>query len=288
MTTETLERRVIKAQVSRTPTDGRGTFDFEVHPFEIDLDNERIKNFTNVGPGRGASVPVDYQHTLEEIDPGGTIGIAKVAQPGDSLAGTVKLDIESNPMAMAVYERLLLPEGDPLRLAEVSIFYAFEPAKAFKGEKGELVQVDCELLGLAVVHKGAQRTAIHNVKNATPIGTATIDVVPHFVGPFAEWLQGQTVTAGADWTYDMESLVTKAGRVLSQKNESKLRQATDLLNQVLESVGMTSAEESAKETANAEEPEGANAEEPTPEPETPDARAQWADLLARLGREGAR
>jgi len=278
MTTETLERRVIKAQVSRTPTDGRGTFDFEVHPFEIDLDNERIKNFTNVGPGRGASVPVDYQHTLEEIDPGGTIGIAKVAQPGDSLAGTVKLDIESNPMAMAVYERLLLPEGDPLRLAEVSIFYAFEPAKAFKGEKGELVQVDCELLGLAVVHKGAQRTAIHNVKNATTtstaIGTAYIDVAPRLTEAWAGM--------------GLFQVDAKAGRVLSQKNESKLRQATDLLNQVLESVGMTSAEESAKETANAEEPEAANAEEPTPEPETPDARAQWADLLARLGQEGAR
>jgi len=284
MTTDVMERRVIKATVSRTPTDGRGTFDFEVHPFEVDLDNERIKNFTNVGPGRGASVPVDYQHTLEEIDPGGTIGIAKVAQPGDSLTGTAKLDIEENPMAMAVYERLLLPEGDPLRLSEVSIFYAFEPSKAFKGEKGEHVQVDCELLGLAVVHKGAQRTAIHNVKNATAntaaIGTAYIDVAPRFSDEWAG-LVGYGTTTTDSLTGSVLFAAEKAGRVLSQKNESKLRQATDLLNQVLESVGMTSAEESAKETANAEEPEGANAEEPTPEPETPDVRAQWAELLAR-------
>lgn len=54
----------------------------------------------------------------------------------------------------------------------------------------------------------------------------------------------------------------KAGRVLSSKNETKLRQAADLLTEVLAGVESTSDEDDeAKSTAKAEEPPGAKAEE---------------------------
>jgi hypothetical protein len=337
MDTATLERRVLKATVTATPTDGQGIFDFEVYCFEIDSDNERIKNFSNVGTGKpAANVPLDYQHTPEEADPLGTIGAARVKQVGDHLAGTAKLDIDSNPMAVAVYERLLLPEGDTARLSEVSIFYAYEVSKAFEGPKGELVQVDCELLGVAVVHKGAQRTRVTNIKeekaaaptsesgmrshlaadppgghgmdaadvpgdmsgmterhdamhsdgaphahlgglasaSAKAIGTATIDIVPRFVGPFADMLYAQNTTGG--WSY---TPIMKTGRVLSSKNEAKLRQATELLTEVLASVRSTSGEDEPKaEEAKSEEPETAKAEEP-PEPTELDLiRARVAGL----------
>ncbi len=73
------------------------------------------------------------------------------------------------------------------------------------------------------------------------------------------------------------------GRALSAKNEAKLRQALDLLSQVVESVGTTSAEDTPKETAKAEEPEGADPE-PEPEPTVDDSpKAQWDALLKGTG-----
>lgn len=248
-----MERRAIKAEVTSAPTDGRGTFDFEVHPFEIDSQNERVENFVNVD-ATGTTVPLDYQHTLEEMDPLGVIGSARVKSDGTRFTGSAQLDIETNQMAMAVYERLLLPQDDPGHLGEVSIWFAYPPSKAYKGDAGELVQVDAELLGLAVVHKGAQRTAVTNVKAAE-----------------ADKATGE--------------LGIKAGRVISAKNESKLRGAMAAIEEVLASLGEapTSADAGTSTEAKADD-EGIPPESETQTPEASDEllllRARIADLAS--------
>src|SRR6185436_18424577 len=154
------------AELTKTPTDGKGTFDFIVHAFEIDKDNERIKSFA----GLPTALFIGYQHTNNLTrgiaDPGAFIGKAKVNSHPVGLEGSGQLDLK-NPMGMAVYERMLLPADDPLALNELSIGFAFDPDMTSRGEKGELVIPDAALAEISVVHTGSQRTQVMNLKAAS-------------------------------------------------------------------------------------------------------------------------
>ena len=154
------------AELTKTPTDGRGTFDFVVHAFEIDSDNERIKAFA----GLPAELFIGYHHTNNLTrgiqDPGAFIGKAKVKGHPVGLQGSGQLDL-ANPMGMAVYERMLLPADDPLALNELSIGFAFDASATTTGPRGELVIPEAVLSEISVVHTGAQRTQVMNLKAAT-------------------------------------------------------------------------------------------------------------------------
>lgn len=154
------------AELTKTPTDGKGTFDFVVHAFEVDKDNERIKSFT----GLPAELFIGYQHTNNLTkgiqDPGAFIGKAKVKSDPVGLRGSGVLDL-ANPMGMAVYERMLLPADDPLALNELSIGFAFDASATSRGEKGELVIPEAHLAEISVVHTGSQRTQVMNLKAAS-------------------------------------------------------------------------------------------------------------------------
>src|SRR5262249_40158723 len=146
-------------EIKSAPTDGSGVFTGAIHPFEIDSDNERIENFTNLP----ATLPLIFMHVYG--DPGAVIGEVYVqhdkAQSHLNIRG--QLDLE-NPMAVAVYERMLMPTTDDLALKRFSIGFAYESKKTFKGPDGETVIVDAELLETSVVHAGAQRTELVSIK----------------------------------------------------------------------------------------------------------------------------
>lgn len=82
-------------------------------------------------------------------------------------------------------------------------------------------------------------------------------------------VDGETVTLGEPAEVEIEATIraasrgAKAGRVLSAKNESKLRQAADLMNEVLSAVESTDQSDDAKSDAKDEEPSGAKSEEQT-------------------------
>lgn len=79
--------------------------------------------------------------------------------------------------------------------------------------------------------------------------------------------EGDTVTLADPAEVELEATVraasrgAKAGRVLSSKNETKLRQASDLITEVLSAVETTSDEEEAKSAAKDEDPFGGKSEE---------------------------
>jgi hypothetical protein len=158
--TTALARKTVTGPVTATPTTGEGTFDFVIHPHEVDRDRERILNFGNDFP---ATLPLVYSHA-NTMDPGAEIGEAVVREVGDELRGHATLDL-GNAMAVAIYERLLLPADDPRRLAEMSIAFHFDPTRTYKGDAGERVIVDAILEEVSVVHAGSQRTEIANVKS---------------------------------------------------------------------------------------------------------------------------
>jgi len=72
---------------------------------------------------------------------------------------------------------------------------------------------------------------------------------------------GEPVEVELEATIRAASRDAKAGRVLSSKNETKLRQASDLIVEVLSAVGTTSDEEEAKSAAKDEDPSGGKSEE---------------------------
>jgi len=148
---------------AKAPT-SRGTFEglIDVNPPEGDKDHERIESFRNL-PG---TFPLGYQHAIDG-DPGAQVGTAHVLFQGDGRHLTVlgKLDL-TLPMAQAVHERLLLPATDPMALSELSVGFSFDPMRTRKDANGVRVIVDAQLLELSIVYRGAQTTAITNVKNA--------------------------------------------------------------------------------------------------------------------------
>lgn len=165
------------AHVTKTPSDGSGVFELVIDAFDtVDSDDEKVANYTNVSEGDTTEVDVDYGH-LAALGPGADplaqkIGTAKVQREGKQMTGEAKLDLDNRVGAM-VYERLLLDSDDPAFLGQVSVWFSYDPSKT-KTEDGVRTIVDAELLSIAVIKTGAQRTAIENVKSRAAAAGVTI------------------------------------------------------------------------------------------------------------------
>lgn len=159
-----LATKHVVAPITRSPTDGSGTFAFLIRSAEIDSDHERIESFRDP-LGR---VPLGFAHVNNPekgvADVGAFIGEAFAHRDPVGLRGSAKLDIANNPMAVAVYERLLMDPSDPLHLGELSIGFSFDPSITRTGPAGERVIVDARLHEISVVSKGAQSTSVYDIK----------------------------------------------------------------------------------------------------------------------------
>lgn len=149
---------------AKAPT-SRGTFEglIDFNPPEGDSDNERIGSWANV-PGK---FPLLYQHTQAQSDPGAEIGNLSALPKGDNrhLLVLGRLDL-SNPMAVGVHERMLLPANDAISLGELSVGFSYDTSKVYNDDNGVKVIPHAELLEVSVVYRGAQSTSIRNVKTA--------------------------------------------------------------------------------------------------------------------------
>lgn len=156
--------RAVKHMVATTKApDKTGSFDGTIfyNPPEGDSDGERVENFINTP----TTVPLDFHHLIV-MDPGSVIGQIKAVEVGDgkNLAVSAQLSVGSK-MADAVHERMLLPDDDPMVLKELSIAYAYDPSLNTKDANGVVAIHDAELLAISVVHAGAQKTQVINVKS---------------------------------------------------------------------------------------------------------------------------
>jgi hypothetical protein len=164
MTTATKQ---VSVPITRSKSDGSGTFEGLIHPFEVDLDHERVENFV----GLPTRIPLVYQHLVHPgeyiADPSAQIGTAKIThqKAENRLRVEGKFDL-SNPMAQAIYERMLLPRDDPHALNEFSIGFTYDPALTYKGKESERILVDVELREVSIVWRGAQRTELVSIKSA--------------------------------------------------------------------------------------------------------------------------
>ncbi|HYU07550.1 MAG TPA: HK97 family phage prohead protease [Thermoplasmata archaeon] len=158
------------AKLTKTPTDGSGTFEAIVAGWDIDSDNDRFARDAFDGLDGSEPIPLRYQHVPDAADPASNIGVAFVTSTDAGLKAAGQLDL-NNPMGMAVYERMLLPASDAKALREFSVGFAFEPAKTFKGDKGETVIPKAKLIEISIVYKGSQRTELLSIKNTGPRGT---------------------------------------------------------------------------------------------------------------------
>lgn len=139
----------------------KGTFDGQIlfNPAEGDADGERVADWADFPK----SVPLSYQHAIGG-DPGAIIGVMDTTLASDTVMD-VKGQLElSSLMAQAVHERMLLPDGDPLALHELSVGFAYDPDKVTKDKNGVLAIHEAELLEISVVYRGAQETKVMNVK----------------------------------------------------------------------------------------------------------------------------
>jgi HK97 family phage prohead protease len=156
--------KTLALKLTKTPSDGSGTFEALVAGWDIDHDNERFdrKAFDSVDPEK--PYPLHYQHMPKAADPGAIVGMvfAKVTDAGLRVVGQLNL---KNPMGQAVYERMLLPSNDPQALHEFSVGFEFDPAKTYKGDKGETVIPEAKLREVSVVYRGAQKTELISIKS---------------------------------------------------------------------------------------------------------------------------
>jgi phage head maturation protease len=163
--------KTLALKLTKTPSNGSGTFEAVVAGWQIDHDNERFERdaFKSVDPER--PYPLHYHHLPEAADPGATIGMlfAKPTDAGLRIVG--QLDLK-NPMAQAVYERMLLPANDPQALHEFSVGFEFDPAKTYKGDKGETVIPEAKLVEVSVVYRGAQKTELLSIKTGRTMSGA--------------------------------------------------------------------------------------------------------------------
>lgn len=157
---------VKRIKTTAVGTTARGSFSgvIDFNPPEGDYDGERIESFSNVP----TTVPLGYQHTAH--DPGAIIGTAHASPKGDGrhLLIRAKLDVDSNPMARATHERLLLPSSDAQSLSQLSVGFSVDTWKVWTDARGVRVLPNVTLLEVSVVHRGAQNTVITDVKARKP------------------------------------------------------------------------------------------------------------------------
>ena len=150
-------------KLTKTPTDGSGAFEAIVAGWDIDADNERFARDAFDEEDGKTAIPLHYQHLPKAADPAATIGevFATPTDLGVKVVGQLNL---KNPMAVAVYERMLLDDDDPNALKEFSVGFVFDPKATFKGEKGETVIPKAKLIEVSVVYRGAQKTELLAIK----------------------------------------------------------------------------------------------------------------------------
>ena len=154
----------------------QGTFLFEIFSNEVDSDNERVESWDNLP----ATVPLGYQHLASiGADPGAVVGDAdaRVAPAHGGLVGSGRLNLRgpAKSMATAVHERMLLPASNSNALSELSVGFQYDPERARRGPDGETVIAGARLVEISVVHAGAQRTAVSDVKSAVADARAEAD-----------------------------------------------------------------------------------------------------------------
>jgi HK97 family phage prohead protease len=177
-------------RLTKTPTDGSGSFEAIVANWGIDRDNERFDRAAFDDLDGATPIPLRYQHVKDDADPGSKIGVvfAKATDAGLKVAGQLDLN---NPMALAVYERMLLPASDKNALREFSVGFQYEPAKTYKGPQGERVIPKAKLVEVSVVYQGSQKTELLSIKDgSTPAAGAYTSCANHVAQSAVEALRG--------------------------------------------------------------------------------------------------
>ncbi|MFB7798941.1 HK97 family phage prohead protease [Isoptericola sp. NPDC056134] len=195
---------------------------------------------------KDSEIPLLFGHRMD--DPDFNIGhVVSAVEDEKGLLVTAQLDLES-PKAAQVY-RLLKGR----RIDQMSFAYDVIDGGAVKHDEQSVYELrELKLYEVSVVPIGAnQETEILAVKAAA-----------------------DALTSG-----------TKAGRVLSAKNESELRKAHDAIGNVLATLGEANEDQekaSGHTAANAEEPSGAKAEEQRVNPSARDLATLKSIELAAL------
>lgn len=170
----TLKRKTATAVITKAPTDGSGRFEAVVAGWDIDKDNERFDR--KAFDGQNPKVVLGYQHVYN--DPGARIGDAFLRPENIGVRASGVFDL-GNPLGVATYERLLLPEDDPLALREFSVGFNYKEADVVQGPKGERVYLRASIVEVSVVHSGSQVTQLLSVKDhATPNVGASAGIDP--------------------------------------------------------------------------------------------------------------
>ena len=162
-----------KLNVRAKAPDASGTFEgvIEFNPEKGDSDNERIDSWVNLP----TTVPLGYQHAYG--DPEAQIGTAKALQLDPRRLKVLgALDLAGrNVMAKAVHERMLLPSDDPRVLSELSVGFHYD-TETTTDDQGVTVIHDAFLDEISVVYRGAQGSAVSNVKQTWPASTGATTV----------------------------------------------------------------------------------------------------------------
>lgn len=239
--------RVFKALSSKT-----GEFEALVSVYgNVDLQGDRVMpgafdNSLKAWQDSGDPIPVIWSHDWG--NPNAHIGAVDPNQAKSTPEGLVvrgKLDVETNPFAAQVYK--LMKER---RVKEFSFAY--------------------DVLG--------EETAPDKANNLTELGIIEVGPTLKGANPATDLISVKTAletaakaASDAHVYADAEPDGTKAGRVISAKNESKLRtaatamsNAADAINEVLSSLdaGTPEPEKHDAPEAKSEEPAGAKDEEP--------------------------
>jgi hypothetical protein len=87
-------------------------------------------------------VPLGYQHVY--TDPLAVIGTAHcLLKSGDRMTVLAKLNLEANPQARSVHERLLLPTTDAGSLNQLSVGFGYPVERSFKDANGIVAIASC-------------------------------------------------------------------------------------------------------------------------------------------------
>lgn len=242
----------------------------------VDFQNDRIMHgaFTNsiskwkARMGKGKFLPVVYGH---QDNPESILGkVVDMRETADGLEVDEQYFLDK-PKARASFDAMR--EGV---LGGSSFAYDIIRAKRASDGVQDLIELDVIEVG-PTVYPANDQTRLVGVKDAERAeATLTVRTHPLVVAKDAEIIlrneQPLVETASTAEAFTM-TFQTKAGRVLSAKNETQLRQARDLIDGVLAALGE-------KDTADAggktEEPEGAKADDPSETPVLASARALFA------------
>lgn len=199
-------RKTVSAQLAlrKTPTTGTGEFEAVIATWVIDHDHERFDRHAFDGQ-IDKRVELRYHHNLS--DPKGVIGWAVIRPTDEGLIARGRLSLEDK-MALAVYERMLLPPGDPRALREFSISFAYLERDTTIGPEGERVFLKAEVLEVSVVYAGAQLgTRLRSLKSASSSRELlarrireTLDLPPLAIG-------------SRDWRSSLESVKARIAQV---------------------------------------------------------------------------